>query len=96
MVFYKLAETRHLVLEAKWYDMINAGIKKEEYRYGRIYDLMYQRWQKYDTITFHRGYTKVTCEFVLDGMSPYHEGKPEWGAPEDVDYYTIFLGKRVR
>lgn len=50
-------KTLHLVLKSKWYDMIDRGEKKEEYRENTSY------WMKrigkiHDVVCFHRGWEK--------------------------------------
>lgn len=38
---------------------------------------------RYDTVTFHRGYTKETLVFETAGLPHIGVGKPEWGAPQE-------------
>ena len=85
--------TLHLVLKAKWYNMIASGEKKEEYREYTSY------WMKrigklHDTVCFHKGYTNTTMTFAIEGKS-YGYGNPEWGAPKDRKVLKIQLGERV-
>lgn len=86
-------KTLHLVLKAKWYDMIARGEKKEEYRENTSY------WMKrigklHDAVCFHKGYTNTTMTFAIEGKS-YGYGNPEWGAPKDRKVLKIQLGKRL-
>lgn len=103
-------KTLHLVLKAKWYDMIASGEKKEEYRKVKQY------WMKrliedvgedeegdtschvfyvdYDCVCFHRGYTSTTMTFTVEDID-IGKGKPEWGAPADRDVFIIKLGERL-
>lgn len=103
-------KTLHLVLKAKWYDMIASGEKKEEYREVKQY------WMKrlikdvgedeegdtschvfyvdYDRVCFHRGYTSTTMTFTVEDID-VGKGKPEWGAPADRDVFIIKLGERL-
>lgn len=86
-------KTLHLVLNAKWYDMIDRGEKKEEYRENTSY------WMKrigklHDAVCFHKGYTNTTMTFAIEGKS-YGYGNPEWGAPEDRKVLKIQLGERL-
>lgn len=102
--------TLHLVLKAKWYDMIASGEKKEEYREVKQY------WMKrliedvaedeegdtcchvfyvdYDRVCFHKGYTSTTMTFAVESIDT-GRGKPEWGAPADRDVFIIKLGERL-
>ncbi len=82
-----------LVLMYCWYDMINAGIKSEEYRKKSPY------WNKrlttkYDAVRFHRGYTSTTMMFLIDSINS-GKGNTVWGAPENESVYIIKLGKRL-
>ena len=86
-------KTLHLVLKGKWYDMIDRGEKKEEYRENTSY------WMKrigklHDAVCFHKGYTNTTMTFAIEGKS-YGYGNPEWGAPKDRKVLKIQLGKRL-
>lgn len=70
--------TLHLVLKAKWYELIEQGDKLEEYREIKPY------WEKrlgvlYDQIIFHYGYTNRKMVFQCEGVT-IGEGKQEWGA----------------
>ena len=103
-------KTLHLVLKGKWYDMIDRGEKKEEYREVKQY------WMKrliedvaedeegytcchvfyvdYDCVCFHRGYTSTTMTFAVESIET-GQGKPEWGAPTDIPVFIIKLGERL-
>ena len=84
--------TLHLVLKHRWYDMIAAGIKREEYR-----DMKpcweKQIWNKREEIryvTFHRGYTNTTITKAVEDIVE-STGRLEWGAEKNKKYYTIKL-----
>lgn len=103
-------KTLHLVLKGKWYDMIDRGEKKEEYREIKQY------WMKrliedidedeegdtcchvfyvdYECVCFHRGYTSTTMTFRVKNID-IGKGKPEWGAPVERDVFIIKLGERL-
>lgn len=103
-------KTLHLVLKAKWYDMIDRGEKKEEYREIKQY------WMKrliedidedeegdtcghvfyvdYECVCFHRGYTSTTMTFRVKNID-IGKGKPEWGAPTDRPVFIIKLRERL-
>lgn len=82
-----------LPLKAKWYEMIESGEKKEEYREIKEY------WRKrlvnkhYSHVRFRYGYTKRTMLFELKGITVGY-GRPEWGAPKRTGVYILYLGKR--
>lgn len=84
----------HLVLTHHWYDMIDDGLKSEEYRsltprYRRLLEN-----QSYDYIVLHRGYTKTCMKFVYDGYTE-GPGHIEWGAKPGVTYFVIRLLRRI-
>ena len=87
-------------LKKEWYEMIESGEKREEYR--EISDYWCRRLLKYqdsvcDSIAFRKdfthvcfryGYTKRTMLFKLDEIT-IDFGKPEWGAPKDKEVFII-------
>lgn len=87
-------KTLHLILKAQWYNMIEQGIKKEEYREDKDY------WKKrlcrydYDAVCFHYGYTSRTMTFEIENLR-FGTGNPEWGAKEGKRYFVIKLGERL-
>ena len=98
----KEMKTLHLPLKAKWYEMIESGVKTEEYREIKPY------WEKrlapcdnsnsikgkgYTHVKFSYGYTKRTMTFEIESIT-IGKGKPEWGAPTE-DVFIIKLGKRL-
>lgn len=85
-------EILFLPLKAKWYDMIDSGVKLEEYREDKPY------WQKRITddkkyVRFSYGYTKKTMTFKIKNIRK-GIGNPEWGAPS-YPVYIIKLGDRI-
>lgn len=80
----------HLVLKHKWYDMIEEGIKKEEYRkLGSFYKK--RIWDKKDeveNVIFHKGYTNTTLKKKVNEIVE-DTGKTEWGAEKGIVYYVI-------
>ena len=99
--------TLHLVLKAKWFEMIYKGIKTVEYReikeyYGKLFACgqikiggIYYEADQVD-ICFHLGYAKnrPTMLFACEGLS-IGIGKPEWGASPNVPYYRLDSGKML-
>lgn len=71
----------HLVLKHKYYDLIDAGKKKIEYRDNTPY------WRKRildkDFVTFHRGYTNETMTFRISVLAV------------DEKQISIWLGERI-
>lgn len=79
-----------LPLKAKWYDMIESGVKPEEYREIKPY------WEKrlinrgYTHVRFRYGYTKRTMLREIESIR-FGYGNPEWGAPKDKHVFIIKL-----
>lgn len=100
----------HLTLKKEWYDMIERGIKTEEYREVKPY--WTKRFLKWEKPTFsHRnghvscndkGYTHVLLHYGYTSRGMVFElkdirigkGRKEWGAP-DANVYIISLGQRI-
>ena len=95
-----------LVLKKKWYDLIDSGEKKEEYRDLTIF------WEKrlwehfvdyptgpkeFDAVTFYLGYAKdrPSMSFEWKGTE-IRTGKEEWGAEPGTEYFVIKLGDRIK
>ena len=93
----------HLNLKAKWYEMIESGIKTEEYREIKPYWIKMLcasysessiEYKEYDSIKFTYGYTKRSMMFNIQEIL-VDTGKPEWGAEEEIKYFVIRLGERI-
>lgn len=103
-------KTLDLVLKAKWYNMIESGVKTEEYREVKAYwikrltkqlkslscdtNLSVRESKKFDAVKFHYGYTSKTMTFECLSIS-IDKGNPKWGAPENDYVFIIKLGKRI-
>ena len=83
----------YLPLKKKWFDMIKAGIKLEEYREMKPF------WEKrfssfdYTAVEFICGYpkkgdTERRIRFLRPSLR-IGEGREEWGAERGVKYYII-------
>lgn len=102
----------YLPLKKEWYEMIDAGIKKEEYR------PMNKFWtarictknedgeyictkEKFKYVEFTLGYPKKDdmsrrMRFEIEKIYPNKGGIKEWGANLDEIYFVIRLGKRLK
>ena len=80
--------TLYLPLKKQWYEMIERGEKREEYREMKPY------WQK-RLIETRKTYPQspVSCD-SLKRIDAVGRGRPEWGAPDD-EVFVIKLGKRI-
>lgn len=57
----------HLILTHHWYDMIQSGAKRTEYR---DFTMRYAKLLRGKTeVTFHRGYSNTTMKFKITGIS---------------------------
>lgn len=97
----------HLTLIKKWYDLIESGEKKEEYREIKEYwinrlttfneseNLDYE-FKKFSSVIFKNGYQKNApmMEFEILEIT---EGIPklEWSDNTHETYFIIKLGKRI-
>ena len=93
-----------LVLTYKWYDMIDKGDKREEYRDAtswyetRFNNFMYAfqyEGKRYPVVAFQRAYTKPgmywLCEVLFRSEGCKH---PEWGEPES-SHWVLHLLERI-
>ena len=89
-----------LPLKKEWYNMIESGEKREEYRVIKPY------WQErlalydnrnhliglnpcgYTHVRFRYGYARRTMLYAIDNMI-IGRGNPDWGAPTDKDVFII-------
>lgn len=91
----------HLTLKKKWFDMIESGEKKEEYREIKPYwikRLKYDFWpgRQFDIIRFKNGYGKNSPEMEVYLINiQIGKGKTEWGAEPGKDYFVIKLGEKI-
>jgi len=98
-----------LPLKAQWYEMIESGIKQEEYREIKEYWIKKfiehqlgkipfvsnnTRFKEFDLVEFHYGYTSRVMLFELESIK-IGVGNPEWGAPKE-NVFILKLGKRIK
>lgn len=93
-----------LNMKVEWYNMIEKGIKRTEYREIKPYwfkrltittrfgSIMCRR---FDTCTFVYGYTKRKMIFEVICIDR-GTGKTEWGAEPGKEYFRIHLGRRLK
>ena len=93
-----------LPLKGEWYEMIESGIKTEEYREIKTYWckrlLRYQDTiedsvdfrDDYTHVRFRYGYTNRTMLREIESMRIGY-GKPEWGAPPGKKVFIIKFKK---
>ena len=96
-----------LVLKKKWYDLIDRGEKKEEYRDAKpFWDKRITKWlscqeglfgisNKYLVIGFSRGYRKPDMFFMARHCEKREVSiMPAWGEPQG-EHFVLGLGDRV-
>ena len=100
-----MPKTLQLSLKKKWFDMIKADIKKEEYREinrywtARLVAAMVPftgtvlSFTNFDTLVFTLGYPKADdTERRITFKNPrirIGTGKPEWGGEPGKNYFVI-------
>lgn len=83
----------YLSLKKEWFNLIDSGDKREEYREIKPY------WEKrllgksYERVVFSYGYTRRRMCLELLSVS-VGIGKHEWGAPP-TPVFILELGKRI-
>lgn len=87
--------TLYLPLKKEWYQLIEKGIKLEDYR--KMNDYWFKRLsnKEYKYVRFSYGYTKRTMTFECKGIV-WDTGNPEWGAEPGEVYFIIKLGRRLK
>lgn len=93
-----------LPIKKKWFDMIIAREKLEEYReispyyktrFKKIFDMypysyIPTGWDK-QQVMLRNGYSKKSPSCVIIVTLNIKTGKPEWGAEEGKDYYVLTI-----
>ena len=88
--------TLHLTLKRQWFDMIQSGEKREEYRELKPYWHTRLYLKNFDVIVFRNGYSKDAPSMCVQaGKIRVGRGNPKWGAPVDKDVWIIPLGEVV-
>lgn len=96
----------HLNVKRQWFDMIESGIKKEEYRVQSSYwSRILMNHIRIKGLSYHP--TDVILCFS-NGYSPNRDqiftkcnglylgyGNPAWGALKDVQYFIIKIGDKL-
>ena len=85
--------TLHLILKTHWFNMIEQGNKREEYRENKPYWNKRLFSHKYTHVCFHRAYTNETMTYKIESIS-IGRGRAEWGAPSS-DVYIIKFSEEV-
>jgi hypothetical protein len=101
-------KTIKLTLKKQWFDMIEAGIKTEEYREIKPYwierlcnefgfiSYLGTGFKKFDFIQFTNGYNPKSPKIIVECKGiEIGCGKTEWGAIENENYFIIKLGKVI-
>ena len=96
----------HLILKKEWYDLIDSGIKNEEYReiknywnarfvHGQIKigGKLFKPSEIY--ITFQLGYKNTNIMHFECKDLDIKMGCKEWGAEPNKKYHVLKLGKRI-
>ena len=83
-------KTVHLVSKHKWFELIAAGVKCEDYREIKPYYKKLETLKRGDTIIFHKGYSKVIVK--AEAIYCWRSfGIGSWGGePEKVQWVIGF------
>lgn len=86
----------YLTLKKQWFDLIDKGIKTEEYREVKQYWIKRLEGRSYDIVEFRNGYQKDApkMSFKIRDITK-STGNIEWGAVKDVVYFVIKLGEKL-
>lgn len=84
--------TLHLILKTHWFNMIEQGNKREEYRENKPYWSKRLFSHQYTHVCFHRAYTNETMTYKIESIS-IGRGRAEWGASSE-DVYIIKFRKK--
>jgi len=89
-------EILHLTLKKKWFDMILAGEKKEEYREIKSYWAKRLFSKQYNTILFRNGYKKNCPQFLINfTYLTKGKGRETWGGG-GAEVYILGLGDIIK
>ena len=90
-----------LALKAEWYDLIEKGEKKEEYREIKAYWIKRLtisespiKFKHFDYVRFRYGYTKRIITFKIKEIK-IGIGNPTWGGKPNTNVFIIKLGERL-
>jgi hypothetical protein len=84
-----------LPIKKKWFDMIESGEKKEEYRDIKpYYQSRFDKYlEKHIPVKFRNGYSNDSPSCICMVFVTIGTGKPEWGAVDGVLYYVLSICK---
>lgn len=89
-----------LPIKKKWFDMIESGEKKEEYRAASKYWIVrfgfyypFIRQVSFQTLRLRNGYSKNSPILECAVMIYCGTGNPEWGAPNEMCFILVILSK---
>ena len=95
-----------LPMKGKWFDMIDSGLKREEYRGVDYWGIRVFNWiERYENdpqfanlvVSFQRGYRKPSMSFTVTDVSfvtSCRHRRIEWGEPKEP-HVKISLGCRA-
>ena len=95
-----------LPTKGKWFDMIDSGVKREEYRSMDYWAVRVLNWiERYEdepqsanlVVSFQRGYRKPSMSFVVTDVAfvlACRKPRIDWGEPKE-QHIKICLGCRA-
>ncbi len=90
-----------LPIKKKWFDMIAAGIKKEEYRELNKYyaDRIFKIFKNENDVAeikIRNGYSQRSRTLTCLCSAKIGTGKEEWGAEKDKQYFVLTIHKIIK
>lgn len=91
-----MARVLQMTLKKRWFDMIKAGVKKEEYREIKAYWEARLVGQEYDAIEFVNGYSPSSPRFTIEYFGyTIGQGREEWGGIPGQNVFRLKLGSII-
>lgn len=97
--------TLKLTINKKWFNLIEKGIKTEEYREIKDYWIKrikemsltrFEAFKNFDFVEFTNGYSKTSPQITMECKGiEVGTGKIEWGAIANKQYFVVKLGREV-
>lgn len=85
-----------LTLKKRWFDMIAAGEKLEEYRDLKPFFETRLKNRHYDVVIFQNGYSPTSSRLTVEYKGvKIKTGKEQWGAVKGKLYFALQLGSVI-
>jgi hypothetical protein len=86
-----------LPIKRRWFDLIEAGIKTEEYRDIKpYYDVRFHSIGTDAVIRLRAGYSRTAPTLECQVSIRKGTSRPEWGAVAGIKYYVLTINKILK